>query len=622
MITSSYLFKKITFAALLLAGTLAAFSQEVTITPALPNANQKVVITFNATAAGSDLAGYTGNVVIYTAINSGWSNEVAPWGDVATTPGLAAVRDANNPELYTWTINNPRTFYNVADSVAINQLNVIFRTSAGDKQTDNIYVSISGVNNTVTGITVDSETGVSVAPEEPNANQKVVITFDARTGNKALNGYPGDLFVYTAINSGWSNQVAAWGDVATTPGLAAVRDANNPNIYTWTIKSPRALYNVADSVAIDQLNVIFRNGAGTVQTDNIYVAVSPANNTVTGVVETEIGVTVNPELPNANQNVVITFDARTGNKALEGYPGDLFIYTAVNSGWSNQVAAWGDVATTPGLAAVRDANNPNIYTWTINNPRTFYKVADSIAITQLNVIFRNGAGTVQTDNIYVPISEDLNTVTGITVDLETGISTSPAEPKANETLVITYDARVYVPGTKNINGYPGDVYVFTGINSNWTNQLAGWGDVAATPGLAAVRDANNPNIYTWTISPSPRAFYAVENDIAIDQLNVIFRNGAGTLQTENIYVAVSAENNTVTGVSGGITASEVSVYPNPSKGTFTVENSGDLVIFNIVSGSAVAFTETKSGKTSTVTVQEKGVFVLKAGNSYKKIVVE
>lgn len=131
--------------------TYQLFSQ-VTTTPALPTANNEIIITLDATGTGLD--GYTGDVYAHTGvtINSDkWQNVIESWGNNSTQPKLT--RDSSNTNLYTLLITpSVYSFYGVATTKTITELDFVFRASDGSKQTADIFVPIykEGLNITIT----------------------------------------------------------------------------------------------------------------------------------------------------------------------------------------------------------------------------------------------------------------------------------------------------------------------------------------------------------------------------------------------------------------------------------------------------------------------------------------
>ncbi len=106
----------------------------------------------------------------------------------------------------------------------------------------------------------------------------------------------------------------------------------------------------------------------------------------------------------------------------------------------------------------------------------------------------------------------------------------PASPTADEEVTIFFDATEGDRGLENCNC---DVYFHTGVITNLSNNPSDWRFVPTTWGvanaswrLAPVQGQNN--LYSFTFSPSIRAFYNVPGTERIQQLAFVFRNADGS----------------------------------------------------------------------------------------------
>lgn len=110
-------------------------------------------------------------------------------------------------------------------------------------------------------------------------------------------------------------------------------------------------------------------------------------------------VTTDPEFPNEDQSVTITFDATEGNGGLANHNGDVYAHTGVitdqstsNSDWKYVVAKWDENISKAKLQ--RDPNNSNIYTLDISpSIREYYGVPEGETIEKLAFVFRNSDGS-------------------------------------------------------------------------------------------------------------------------------------------------------------------------------------------------------------------------------------
>ncbi|REE80035.1 putative secreted protein (Por secretion system target) [Lutibacter oceani] len=123
---------------------------QVTTSPALPTANGEITILFDATGTGLD--GYTGDVYAHTGVTINgerWQNVIESWGNNTTQPKLTRT-STNQFELII--TPNVYSFYNVATSETVTELNFVFRSSDGSQQTADIFVTLyeEGLNLTFT----------------------------------------------------------------------------------------------------------------------------------------------------------------------------------------------------------------------------------------------------------------------------------------------------------------------------------------------------------------------------------------------------------------------------------------------------------------------------------------
>ncbi len=103
--------------------------QVVTSDPAIPIANKPLIIFFNA--AGTDLAGFTGDVFAHTGVNN-WQHVIGTWGNNTNQPRLTRI----STDRYQLELNpSIRAFYNVPANVEITQIAVVFRSADGTRQT-------------------------------------------------------------------------------------------------------------------------------------------------------------------------------------------------------------------------------------------------------------------------------------------------------------------------------------------------------------------------------------------------------------------------------------------------------------------------------------------------------
>jgi len=140
---------KKTLLLLLILTPLFVLSQ-VTTSPSIPTAADAITVTFDATGTG--LAGYTGTVYAHTGVTlngARWQNVIGSWGNNTTQPALTRI----GTDLYQLSITpNVTTYYNVT-SGTISELDFVFRSADGTKQTSpDIFTTIyaAGLNVLIT----------------------------------------------------------------------------------------------------------------------------------------------------------------------------------------------------------------------------------------------------------------------------------------------------------------------------------------------------------------------------------------------------------------------------------------------------------------------------------------
>lgn len=108
------------------------------------------------------------------------------------------------------------------------------------------------------------------------------------------------------------------------------------------------------------------------------------------------------------------------------------------------------------------------------------------------------------------------------------VTASPAAFTADTPVTLTYDA---TQGNAALNNFAGDVYIWTGVVTSSATGT-GWTFVKsptfsqADPAAKMTRSTTNPNLYTITFTP--RTFYAVPGGTPIYRLGMIFKDAAGT----------------------------------------------------------------------------------------------
>jgi len=206
--------------------------------------------------------------------------------------------------------------------------------------------------------------------------------------------------------------------------------------------------------------------------------------------------------------------------------------------------------------------NDSIYSFTINDPTTFYGVDPSTkSVYKIAFIARgtsNGLIDGQTRNLYIEVFE--SEPTGL-------LATQPAEPYATESVVITFNSEQ----SEDITDYTDTLYAHTGLvttsstsDNDWKFVLEDWGVNNSKTRMLQVSDS----IYRYYIYPDIHDFYDTELAENIEKMAFIFRTKADPYQqTASLYIDVT---DTVTiqppeafEIAEANNAPGVEVYPNP-----------------------------------------------------------
>jgi len=161
--------------------------------------------------------------------------------------------------------------------------------------------------------------------------------------------------------------------------------------------------------------------------------------------------------------------------------------------------------------------------WSISfKPTEFYGVQPS-ELDEIGIIAKTKDGSAQTSNAYGKIDPLVYTPAVFKI--------FPANFTENDIVTIIYNQNL----EKNADAKTvKEVYVYTACNikradgssAEWQYQKADWGDVGNTNALKFVSQGNG--IYTLTLSP--RQFYAVKATEKITSLNLVFRNKDGSIK--------------------------------------------------------------------------------------------
>jgi len=181
-------------------------------------------------------------------------------------------------------------------------------------------------------------------------------------------------------------------------------------------------------------------------------------------------VSTTPSPPEADEPVTIFFNkAGTG---LATYNGTIYAHiglTVNNTLWSNVIGAWGNNAVQPALTFVSGTTYkldiaPDLYSYFGVNPVN--------SITQICVVFRNSAGSMQSSDIFIPVGAFQATLTSpvlnSTTILNSGGSLNIGANNSNGNAVYTLMANGEAINTATTSTYS---YVDANITTNKNYEL-------------------------------------------------------------------------------------------------------------------------------------------------------
>ncbi|MCD6111899.1 MAG: T9SS type A sorting domain-containing protein [Bacteroidales bacterium] len=155
------LIKSVLILVFFLLTSLKLFSQTIYSEPALPTADESVIVYFNA--QGTPLEGYNGILYTHTGITvngNPWQYVIGSWGNNPSQPQLTKI----GTDLYQLNISpSIREFYNAASNDEISQMCFVFRSADAGTQTEDLFLDVfeSGLN---VSITIPDQSGFIVEP--------------------------------------------------------------------------------------------------------------------------------------------------------------------------------------------------------------------------------------------------------------------------------------------------------------------------------------------------------------------------------------------------------------------------------------------------------------------------
>ncbi len=195
---------------------------------------------------------------------------------------------------------------------------------------------------------------------------------------------------------------------------------------------------------------------------------------LTGVAGLMAQVTMNPPLPTAAGQVVLTFDA-TGTP-LAGHTGNLYAHTGVtiqgaanpadNGRWKYVIGSWGNNITQPQFTRT----GPNTYHLTLGpSIRQFYNVPENLTITEICLVIRSGATPIlQTSpDIFLTVVQP-----GLTVAIIAPTGMQPVFD-LNQTVVISGTSNLSTSLSLFVNGTLTATTTQTNLTHNWVATSTG-----------------------------------------------------------------------------------------------------------------------------------------------------
>ena len=209
--------KNRTFLIVLLSILFSGFnanSQIVYTEPALPTADESVLLYFNA--EGTPLEGYTGVVYTHTGVTVNgiqWQNVIGAWGNNSSQPQLTKI----SANLYKLNIDPTiREYYGVAEEDEINQMCFVFRSADGSTQTwPDIFVDVYEVGLNVQIIYPD------ISPFFVDPGENIGIEAQATMADE-MSLYVDDELIVTVSGNVLSETVTASTEIDTKKWIKVV----------------------------------------------------------------------------------------------------------------------------------------------------------------------------------------------------------------------------------------------------------------------------------------------------------------------------------------------------------------------------------------------------------------
>ena len=243
-------------------------------------------------------------------------------------------------------------------------------------------------------------------------------------------------------------------------------------------------------------------------------------------------------------------DATKGNQGLKDYvnPNDVYLHLGVTTNLSSPATQWKYVVTTWATAnATYKATylGNNIYQYTINNIRSFFSVPLGETIKTVNILFRNGSGTVVQRNsdasdMYIPV---------YTSDLAVRLTQPLREPR-------------FIPATETISKTVGETIDINAVSSAASDLTLKFNGATIQTANGATTISGTPAISTFgtqkilaeatlsgtTVKDSIEFFVAPPSTVEALPVNV--QDGINYITNDSVVLVLYAPNKSRVSVIG------------------------------------------------------------------------
>ncbi|UEG50627.1 T9SS type A sorting domain-containing protein [Ferruginibacter lapsinanis] len=247
-----------------------SFSQLLTWSPQFPTETSSITITVDATKGNQGLLGVTSGVYMHIGVLTNLSTGATPWKYVpascvwGTTTAPAATAAGTNK--WSFTINNPRTFFGVPAGETIQKIAVLFRDGPGAKKQANtdgtdMYIPLyTGANNIRITTPISQPTYNRLLESTPPAiGSSMPVTAEASVSGNLTLSLNGNVFATTTGTTISGNATVAAGNnqiIASLNGVAY--DTINFFKSIATVNAPKPAtaveginyYNCTDSLTL------------------------------------------------------------------------------------------------------------------------------------------------------------------------------------------------------------------------------------------------------------------------------------------------------------------------------------------------------------------------------------